>query len=240
LERKTLMLDIKDIRVHYGKVEAVKEISIYLEEEDFVCLIGANGAGKTTTIRSISGLKKLTSGEIWFQGQRIDNLSPERIAKIGIIQVPEGRKIFSYLTVLENLMVGAYVTKDKKKIASRLERVFDHFPSLEERKDQQGGSLSGGEQQMLAFGRALMADPKLLMLDEPTLGLSPIMVNICAKFAVDINKEGTSIILVEQNARLALSISKKAYVMETGSIVLEGEAQELINSEHVKKAYLGL
>ena len=234
------MLEVKDIRVHYGKVEAVKEVSIYLEEEDFVCLIGANGAGKTTTIRSISGLQKLTSGEIWFQGERLDNHSPERIAKLGIIQVPEGRKVFSHLTVLENLMVGAYVTKDKKKLAARIESVFDHFPSMAERKKQRAGSLSGGEQQMLAFGRALMADPKLLMLDEPTLGLSPIMVNICAKFAVDINKEGTSIILVEQNARLALSISKRAYVMETGSIVLEGEAHELINSAHVKKAYLGL
>ncbi len=234
------MLEIKDIRVHYGKVEALKKISIYLEEEGFVCLIGANGAGKTTTIRSISGLNKLTSGEIWFQGSRIDNRSPEEIAKIGIIQVPEGRKIFAYLTVMENLMVGAHVSKDKKNLKVRLERAFDHFPFLEERLNQQGGSLSGGEQQMLAFGRALMANPKVLMLDEPTLGLSPIMVNSCAKFATDINKEGTSIILVEQNARLALSISKKAYVMETGSIVLEGEAKELINSEHVKKAYLGL
>jgi len=182
----------------------------------------------------------LTSGEIRFQGERLDNHSPERIAKLGIIQVPEGRKVFTHLTVLENLMVGAYVTKDKKKLAARIESVFDHFPSMAERKKQRAGSLSGGEQQMLAFGRALMADPDLLMLDEPTLGLSPIMVNICAKFAVDINKEGTSIILVEQNARLALSISKKAYVMETGSIVLEGQAHELINSAHVKRAYLGL
>lgn len=234
------MLDVKEIRVHYAKVEAVKGISIYLEEGDFVCLIGANGAGKTTTIKSISGLKKLTFGEIWFQGERIDHLSPERIAKVGIIQVPEGRRVFSYLTVLENLMVGAYVTKDKKKIASQLETVFQHFPNLAERQKQRAGSLSGGEQQMLAFGRALMANPKLFMLDEPTLGLSPIMVHICAKFAIDINKEGTSILLVEQNAGLALSISKRAYVMKTGSIVLEGQAQELISSEHVKKAYLGL
>jgi branched-chain amino acid transport system ATP-binding protein len=234
------MLEIKDIRVHYDKVEALKKISIYLEEGGFVCLIGANGAGKTTTIRSISGLNKLTSGEIWFQGNRIDNRSPEEIAKIGIIQVPEGRRVFAYLTVKENLMVGAHVSKDKKNLKVRLERVFAHFPILQERLNQQGGSLSGGEQQMLAFGRALMANPRVLMLDEPTLGLSPIMVNSCAKFAIDINKEGTSIILVEQNARLALSISKKAYVMETGSIVLEGEAKELINSEHVRKAYLGL
>jgi branched-chain amino acid transport system ATP-binding protein len=234
------MLEIKNLRVHYGKVEALKEISIHLEEGGFACFIGANGAGKTTTIKSISGLKKITSGEIWFQNKRIDNLPPEKIAKIGIIQVPEGRKIFSYLTVMENLLVGAYVTKNKNTLKSRIERVFEHFPSLADRKNQQGGSLSGGEQQMLAFGRALMASPKLLMLDEPTLGLSPIMVNICAKFASDINNEGTSIILVEQNARLALSISKAAYVMETGSIVLQGKAQDLIDSERVKKAYLGL
>ncbi|MCK4827576.1 ABC transporter ATP-binding protein [bacterium] len=234
------MLDVRDIKVHYAKVRALKGISIYLEKRDFVCLIGANGAGKTTTIKSISGLKKLTSGEIWFKGKRIDHLSPERIAKVGIIQVPEGRRVFSYLTVLENLMVGAHVKKDKKKIASQLERVFQHFPNLVERRKQRAGSLSGGEQQMLAFGRALMADPKLLMMDEPTLGLSPIMVHTIAKFAIDINKEGTTILLVEQNAGLALSIAKRAYVMETGSIVLEGEAQELINSEHVKKAYLGL
>jgi len=234
------MLEVNNIKVYYGKVEAVKGVSLFLGKQDFVCLIGANGAGKTTTIGSISGLNKLSSGQIRFQGKRIDNLFPELIAKIGIIQVPEGRKVFSYLTVLENLMVGAYLTNDKKKMARQLERVFHHFPSLGERRKQMGGSLSGGEQQMLAFGRALMADPTLLMLDEPTLGLSPIMVNICAKFSVDINREGTSIILVEQNARLALSISKRAYVMETGSIVLEGQAKELINSDHVKRAYLGL
>lgn len=233
------MFEVKNLHVHYGQVEAVKGISLHLEEEDFVSLIGANGAGKTTTIRTISGLEKSTSGEIWFQGDRIDGLSPERIAKIGITQVPEGRRIFPYITVLENLMVGAYVTKDKRKAASRLESVYQRFPRLAERKKQQGGSLSGGEQQMLAFGRALMAEPKLLMLDEPTLGLSPIMVQECARFVLDIKRERIAIFLVEQNARLALSISKRAYVMEVGGIVLEGKSRELASSEHVKKAYLG-
>jgi branched-chain amino acid transport system ATP-binding protein len=234
------MLEIKDLKVHYEKVEALKGICFGVEQADFICLIGANGAGKTTTLKTISGLKRLTAGEIKFQGEDIHHLPPERIAKKGIIQVPEGRRIFPYISVLENLMVGAYVTRDKKSIAKRLERVFERFPRLAERKAQQGGSLSGGEQQMLAFGRALMADPELLMLDEPTLGLSPKMVAECARFALDINREGVGIILVEQNARLALSISKKAYVLETGSIVLKGEAKDLAHSEHVKKAYLGL
>lgn len=234
------MLDVKGLRVHFGKVEAVKGISLHLDDGDFICLIGANGAGKTTTIKTISGLKKKSAGEIWFQEREINGLSPEEISKIGIIQVPEGRRILSFLTVLENLMVGAYTIKDKKKVARGLENVFSRFPRLAERKNQQGGSLSGGEQQMLAFGRALIADPKLLMLDEPTLGLSPLMVQECAKFAVETNREGCSIVLVEQNARLALNISKRAYVMEIGSIVLEGKAQDLVNSEHVRKAYLGM
>jgi len=234
------MLEVKNLRVHYGEVEAVKGVSLYLDDGDFICLIGANGAGKTTTIKTISGVKKKSSGEIWFRKREINGLSPEKISKLGIIQIPEGREIFPYLTVLENLMVGSYTVRDKKKVALDLEKVFSRFPRLAERKKQQGGSLSGGEQQMLAFGRALMAEPKLLMLDEPTLGLSPIMVQECARFAVEANNEGCGIILVEQNARLALSVSKRAYVMEIGSIVLEGKAQELINSEHVKKAYLGM
>ena len=234
------MLKVKDLRVHYEKVEALKGVSFHLEDGDFICLIGANGAGKTTTLNTISGIKLLTSGEIWFQEEKIHGLDPTHIAKMGIIQVPEGRKIFSYISVFENLMVGAYVTRERRKAEKRLESVFQRFPRLAERKRQQGGSLSGGEQQMLAFGRALMADPKLLMLDEPTLGLAPKMVEECARFAIDINREGVTIILVEQNARLALSISKRAYVMETGSILLEGEAKELAKSEHIKKAYLGL
>ena len=234
------MLEVKHLRVHYDKVEAVKGVSFRLGKGDFICLIGANGAGKTTTMRTISGLKRATSGEIWFLGQAIKNLPPAEVAKIGIIQVPEGRRIFSYLTVLENLMVGAYINKDRKKLEGRLESVFQRFPRLAERRKQRGGTLSGGEQQMLAFGRALMADVKLLMLDEPTLGLSPLMVQECARFALGVNVEGIGIILVEQNARLALAISQRAYVMETGSIVLQGESKELINLEYVKKAYLGM
>lgn len=235
------MLEVKDLRVHYGQVEAVKGISLHLEDEGFICLIGANGAGKTTTIKTISGLRTPTNGEIFFRGERIDGFHPERIAKKRIIQVPEGRKIFPYLSVWENLLVGAYVTKDKRKRKMRLESVFQRFPKLAARKKQQGGSMSGGEQQMLAFARALMAGPKLLMLDEPTLGLAPIVVQECAGFAVDVNRqEGIGIILVEQNAKLALSVSKSGYVMETGSIVLEGESKELFDSKYVKKAYLGI
>lgn len=234
------MFEVKNLRVHYNEVEAVKGISFYLEEEDFICLIGANGAGKTTTMRAISGLKSPTSGEIFLSEKKVNGLSPADIAKLGIIQVPEGRRIFAYLTVMENLMVGAYVTKDRKKITDRLENVFQRFPRLAERKEQQAGTLSGGEQQMLAFGRALMADLKVLMLDEPTLGLAPLMVQECARFAISVNRGGIAMILVEQNARLALSIAKRAYVMETGSIVLEGQARELAHSEYVKRAYLGL
>jgi branched-chain amino acid transport system ATP-binding protein len=234
------MLEVSDLRVHYGKVEAVRGISFRLSEGDFICLIGANGAGKTTTIRTLSGLKRPTSGEIRYCGQDIIGVSPERISQIGIIQVPEGRRIFPFLTVFENLMVGAYGVRVKKKVNEQLETVFDRFPRLAERRGQMGGSLSGGEQQMLAFGRALMAYPKVLMMDEPTLGLSPLIVQECARFALDVNREGVCIMLVEQNARLALSISKRAYVMERGAIVLEGRAEELSRSVHVRKAYLGI
>ncbi len=235
------MLEVKDLQVHYGQVEAVKGISLHLDGSDFICLIGSNGAGKTTTIKTISGLKRPTNGEIWFRGGRIDRLPAEGVAKAGIIQVPEGRKIFPYLTLLENLFVGAHLIKDKKKSERRLESVFQRFPRLAARKRQQGGSLSGGEQQMLAFGRALMAEPKLLMLDEPTLGLAPLVVEECARFALEINREEKiGIILVEQNAKLALSISKRGYVMELGAIALQGDTHELLNSKHVKKAYLGM
>lgn len=234
-----MLLEVRDLRVHYEKVEALKGISFGLAGGDFICLIGANGAGKTTIIRSISGLKKPTSGDIHFQNRSILSLNPVEIAKAGIIQVPEGRKIFPYLTVFENLMVGAYVIRNERIIQKRLESVFQHFPKLATRRAQKGGSLSGGEQQMLAFGRALMANPELLMLDEPTLGLSPIMVQECGRFAISVNREGMTLILVEQNARLALSISKRAYVLETGAIVLEGASSELARSEQVKRAYLG-
>jgi branched-chain amino acid transport system ATP-binding protein len=233
------LFEVNKLRVSYQKVEAVKGISLHMETGDFICLIGANGAGKTTTLRAISGLKSPAAGEIVFDGVKLNGLSPIEIAARGIIQVPEGRRIFPQLTVLENLHVGAYLIRDKRVVAQRLERVYQRFPKLSERRGQTGGSLSGGEQQMLAFGRALMANPRLLLLDEPTLGLAPIMVQECAKFASSLNREGISIILVEQNAKLALAISKRAYVMETGSVVLEGPCLEIMRSEKVKKHYMG-
>jgi len=234
-----LLLDVKDITVHYHKVVAVRDISIEVEEGGVVTLIGANGAGKSTTLRAISGLKHPTTGEIWFKGQRIDRLPPEKINKMGIAQVPEGRRIFPQMTVLENLHMGAFLRKDVDGINRDLEGVFEHFPILKERQKQAGGTLSGGEQQMLAMGRALMSNPKLLLMDEPSLGLSPIMCAEIAKIIKDIHAEGRTIVLVEQNARLALALAQKGYVLETGNIVLHGDTKELRENEQVKKAYLG-
>jgi len=236
---RELLLDVKDITVHYHKVVAVRDISIEVEEGGVVTLIGANGAGKSTTLRAISGLKHPTTGEIWFKGQRIDRLPPEKINKMGIAQVPEGRRIFPQMTVLENLHMGAFLRKDVDGINRDLEGVFEHFPILKERQKQAGGTLSGGEQQMLAMGRALMSNPKLLLMDEPSLGLSPIMCAEIAKIIKDIHAEGRTIVLVEQNARLALALAQKGYVLETGNIVLHGDTKELRENEQVKKAYLG-
>jgi len=234
-----LLLDVKGITVHYHKVAAVRDISIEVEEGGVVTLIGANGAGKSTTLRAISGLKHPTTGEIWFKDQRIDRLPPEKINKMGIAQVPEGRRVFPQMTVLENLFMGAFLRKDVDGINRDLEGVFEHFPILKERRKQAGGTLSGGEQQMLAMGRALMSNPKLLLMDEPSLGLSPIMCAEIAKIIKDIHAEGRTIVLVEQNARLALALAQKGYVLETGNIVLHGDAKELRENEQVKKAYLG-
>jgi len=234
------LLNIKDVSVHYRKVAAVKNISIEVEEGEIVTLIGANGAGKSTTLRAISGLKHPTTGEIWFDGQRIERLPPERINKLGIAQVPEGRRVFPEMTVMENLEMGAFLRRDTDGINRDLEGVFTHFPVLRERRKQSAGTLSGGEQQMLAMGRALMSDPKLLLMDEPSLGLSPIMCQEIAKIIKEIHKEGRTIVLVEQNARLALSLAQKGYVLETGSIVLEGDAKDLRENEEVKKTYLGV
>jgi len=210
-----------------------------VEEGSIVTLIGSNGAGKTTTLRAISGLKHPTSGEIWFDGQRIDRLPPEKINKLGIAQVPEGRRVFPQMTVMENLNMGAFLREDKDGVRRDVEEVFRHFPVLKERQKQYAGTLSGGEQQMLAMGRGLMSNPKLLLLDEPSLGLSPILVMEIAKIIKDISQGGKTIVLVEQNARLALSLAQKAYVLETGNIVLEGDAKDLRENEQVKKAYLG-
>ncbi len=234
-----MLFEIKDLKVRYEGAEVVKGISLNLEAGEIVTLIGSNGAGKTTTLRTISGLKEHFSGEIWFEGKRIDKRLPQDIVKMGITQVPQGRGLFPYMSVAENLKLGAYLRKDKDAVLKDLAGVLEHFPRLKERSRQQAGTLSGGEQQMLAIATALMSKPRLLLLDEPSTGLSPIMVSEIGKIIVDINKVGTTILLVEQNARLALKLAIRGYVMETGVIVLSGAAQELQYSEHVKKAYLG-
>ncbi len=231
---------MKDITVHYYKSPAVRNISITVEDGEIVALIGSNGAGKTTTLRAISGLKHPTTGEIHFKGQRIDKLPPHKINALGIAMVPEGRRVFPQMTVMENLLMGAFLRKNKDEIQKNIDRVvFRHFPRLKERKKQSAGTLSGGEQQMLAMGRALMSAPKLLLMDEPSLGLSPIMCMEIGKIINNIHTEGKTVILVEQNARLALALAQHAYVIETGDITLSGLAEELRNNDNVKKAYLG-
>jgi branched-chain amino acid transport system ATP-binding protein len=234
-----MLLEIEDLRVSYGKAEALKDVCLNVNEGELVSIVGANGAGKTTMLRTISGLKKPTSGEIWFQGKRIDEMPPHDIVKRGIAQIPAGRMIFASMTVLDNLKIGAYLRKDKKKIAQDLEMIYKHFPILKERHAQLGGQLSGGEQQMLAIARCLMASPKLLLMDEPSIGLSPLLVAEVGNIIKNINQEGISIVLVEQNARMALKLAQRAYVLELGEVTLEGYAEELANDERVKKAYFG-
>lgn len=234
-----ILLEVKDLRVHYHKVEALKCISLKSDERMIAALIGANGAGKTTLLRSISGLKVPTSGSILFRGERIDGKTPQDIVKLGIAHVPEGRRIFPYMTVLENLKMGAFLRNIKSEIEKDIEDLFVHFPILKRRIKQQAGTLSGGEQQMLAQARALMSKPVLMLLDEPTLGLAPFMVREVAQIVIRINRTGVSSILVEQNARMALKIAHRGYVLETGNIALKGDANVLIDNEHVKKAFLG-
>lgn len=234
-----MLLQMKNIRVTYGKAEALRNISIEAEIGEIVALIGSNGAGKTTALRAICGLKALHSGEIWFRDRKINGMLPHDIVKMGIAHVPEGRRVFSTMTVRENLELGAYLRKDKQKIAEDLENIYRSFAVLKERQKQTAGSLSGGEQQMLAIGRALMAGPILLLLDEPSLGLSPLLVREVARIIRSINQAGVSIILIEQNARMALRVAHKAYILEVGDIVLQGNAKDLANDEEVKKAYLG-
>jgi branched-chain amino acid transport system ATP-binding protein len=234
-----MLLEVKNITVHYGKAEVLKDVSLSVAEKEIVTVIGANGAGKTTTLRSISGLKILTSGEIRFNGEKISGLHAHQIVRLGISHVPEGRRILAPLTVFENLEIGAYLWKNKNELNKGLDSIFDRFPILKERKKQVSGSLSGGEQQMLAIARALLNQPKLIMMDEPSMGLSPLMVGEVGKIITDINKQGLSIILVEQNARMALGLAQRAYVLETGRCVLEGNASDLDNDERVKTAYLG-
>ncbi len=235
-----MLLSLKDVWIHYRKVAAVQGISISVDEGEIVTLIGANGAGKSTTLRTISGLKRVTSGEIEFAGERIDRVTPENVTKMGIAHVPEGRHVFPYMSVVENLEMGAYLRTDKAAISKGYDEVFEHFPRLKERRKQQAGTLSGGEQQMLAMGRALMNDPKLILMDEPSLGLSPIMCREIAKIIRDLHKLGRTIVLVEQNARLALALAHKGYVMETGNIALEGPAAELRENDEVQHTYLGI
>ena len=232
------LLEIRNITAHYGRIQALKDVSLEVPEGMIVALIGANGAGKSTTLKIISGLMRPSNGSIWFQGTRIDRLLPHETTKRGIVHVPEGRRLFAKMTVLDNLRMGRYTRKSGIGASEAMSRVFHHFPILKERMKQRAATLSGGEQQMLAIGRGLMAEPKLILLDEPSIGLSPIMTFEIGQIIVDINKEGTTVILAEQNARLALKLSKQAYVFETGHIALQGNTEELIHNEEVIKAYL--
>ena len=234
-----MLLELDNIRTYYGNIRALKGISIEVNEGEIVCLIGGNGAGKSTTLMTISGVLTPEEGDVIYQGQSIVSVRPDNIVQKGICQVPEGRMIFPLLTVLENLDLGAYLRKDTDGIKKDLERVFGLFPILRERLKQAGGTLSGGEQQMLAIGRALMARPKLLLLDEPSLGLAPILVDTIFEIIRQINNQGTTILLVEQNAQLALQFSHRGYVIETGEIALADTSAELLNNDQVKKAYLG-
>jgi branched-chain amino acid transport system ATP-binding protein len=236
----TSFLEVKDVVVEYEGITAIEKASLSMSEGEIIALIGANGAGKTSILRTISGLKRKFSGEIWFNGEEISNFSPPKIVKRGLVQTPEGRHLFPYMEVGENLLMGAYLRKNKQTIQKDLRAVLDRFPILGERIKQAAGSLSGGEQQMLAIGRALMAQPKLLLLDEPSLGLSPIMTKSIAKVIVEINrKDGIAVLLVEQNARMALQLSKRGYVMETGRVAFEGDSKELLANDHIISLYLG-
>ena len=235
-----MLLELDDVSVHYQKIAAVRGITIGVEEGQIVTLIGANGAGKTTTLRAISGLERPSAGEIRLGGQRINGMAPERIAELGIAHVPEGRRVFPYMTVRENLEMGAFLRKSGTELRDDYEDVFTRFPRLKERQRQLAGTLSGGEQQMLAMGRALMSKPRIILMDEPSLGLSPIMCREIARIIRRLHEEGRTIVLVEQNARLALALAQKAYVMETGRIALEGPAAELRENDEVQRTYLGV
>lgn len=233
------LLEIKDLEVNYGVIKAIKGVSFDVNEGEIIALIGANGAGKTTILHTITGLIQAKKGSIVFDGKELTKTPPHKIVSMGMAHVPEGRRIFQQLSVLENLKLGAYTRKDKSEIASTLKMVYERFPRLEERKNQVAGTLSGGEQQMLAMGRALMSKPRIILMDEPSMGLSPLLVSEIFDIIKVINGSGTTVLLVEQNAKKALSIADRAYVLETGKITLSGDAKDLINDESVKKAYLG-
>jgi branched-chain amino acid transport system ATP-binding protein len=234
-----MLLDVENLQVSYGAIHALRGVTFTVDEGEIVALIGANGAGKSTTLNTISGIIRPDSGRIFFEREDITQISSAQIVRKGIVQVPEGRKIFARMSVRENLEMGAYTLNDKTQIRDHMKRVFDVFPRLQERQNQLGGTLSGGEQQMLATGRGLMADPKLLLLDEPSMGLAPILVEQIFEVIQEINRQGVSILLVEQNAQMALSIADRAYVLETGTVALSGEALKLMQNPMVKEAYLG-
>ncbi len=233
------MLEIKDLNVFYGAIHALKGISLTVEEGELVSLIGANGAGKTTTLHTISGLLTAASGSVTLDGKDLQKVAPNKIISMGLAHVPEGRHVFARMTVEENLRMGAYIIKDQKKISENLENVYSHFPRLKERSRQLAGTLSGGEQQMLATGRALMTDPKIVLMDEPSMGLSPLLVKEIFSIIQELHESGITILLVEQNAKMALAVSDRAYVLETGCISMSGKASELAEDDRVRKAYLG-
>lgn len=233
------MLEIKDLHVSYGAIKALTGVSLTVNDGELVTLIGANGAGKTTTLHTISGLLKASAGSILLDGNDLRKIPPHEIIHLGMAQVPEGRHVFTQMTVLENLYMGAYILKDRARTEKNIEWVYDHFPRLKERSKQLAGTLSGGEQQMLATGRALMTNPKILLMDEPSMGLSPLLVSEIFSIIKELQKDGITILLVEQNAKMALSIADRAYVLENGKITMNGDAKELLNDERVKKAYLG-
>ena len=232
------LLEVQDIQVYYGMIQALKGVSFSVNEGEVIALIGANGAGKTTTLHTVTGLLRAKSGHIIYDGQDITKVPPHKIVTMGMAHVPEGRRVFANMTVLQNLKMGAFTRSDKNEIDATIEKVYKRFPRLKERQNQTAGTLSGGEQQMLAMGRALMSQPKIILMDEPSMGLSPIFVNEIFDIIQKINEDGTTVLLVEQNAKKALSIADKAYVLETGTIALSGDAKELMNNDQVKKAYL--
>ena len=233
------MLEVKDLEVYYGVIQAIKGVSFQVNQGEVIALIGANGAGKTTILHTITGLLSPKRGSVMFEGKEITKVPAHKIVSMGMAHVPEGRRVFAELSVYENLKIGAYTRKDKKEIEESLANVYKRFPRLEERKNQMAGTLSGGEQQMLAMGRALMSKPKIILMDEPSMGLSPIMVNEIFDIIRAVSEGGTTVLLVEQNAKKALGIADRAYVLETGKIVLEGKAEELLENDSIKKAYLG-
>ena len=233
------MLEVKDLEVYYGMIQAIKGVSFHVDQGEVIALIGANGAGKTTILHTVTGLLSPKKGSVVFEGQEVTKIPAHKIVSLGMAHVPEGRRVFAELSVYENLKMGAYTRKDKSEIEENLQKIYERFPRLKERKNQMAGTLSGGEQQMLAMGRALMSQPKIILMDEPSMGLSPILVNEIFDIIQEVSNSGTTVLLVEQNAKKALSIADRAYVLETGRIALEGRAEDLLRDDSIKKAYLG-